>query len=105
MTVVAFTAIAFLLAFLVESMTEYIFGTAVDKFPALSRWRWTLMYIALGVGVGMAFYYQLDLISMIASLVDQTIPVSWLGILLSGLAIGRGSNYIHQLMSEHLPKR
>jgi len=105
MNVAAAIALVFALAFLAESMVEYIFGTIVDKVPVLDKWRWTLMYVGLGVGVGMAFYYQIDLVVLIANLADYTIPTGWLGVLLSGLAIGRGSNYIHQFMSEHLPKR
>lgn len=105
MNVAALIALAFALAFLAESMVEYVFGTIVDKVPKLAAWRWLLMYVALAVGCLMAYHYHLDMVAMIAELADFELSPTWLGTLLTGLAIGRGSNYIHQFMSEHLPKR
>ena len=51
MTVLAILAVIFLLAFLTESLVEYLFGALVDHVPALTSYKWLLMYIAAGVGV------------------------------------------------------
>ena len=99
-------ALAFALAFLVESMTEYVFGTPFDKFPVLAPFKWALMYISAGVGVAVSFHYQLDLIAFIQLVVGGIeIPVTWVGIALTGLAVGRGSNYVHQFVSQYFPKK
>jgi len=89
--------LALALAFLTESMVEYLFGQAVDHFEAAAKWRWTLMYISAIVGVGLAFYYHLDLLAMIA-----TLEASPVGYLLTGLIIGRGANYLHDFVSTYI---
>lgn len=97
-------AIAFALAFLAESLVEYIFGTLFDKVPKLEPYKWALMYVALLVGVGMAFYYSLDLIALISQELGGVVPVSWFGILMTGLIVGRGSNFLHEFVSKFLKK-
>jgi hypothetical protein len=98
METVKILAAIFALAFLAESLTEYLFGTLADKVTALTPYRWTLMYISAAVGVGLAFHYQFDVISLILSS-----TITWVGILLTGLVIGRGANFVHQFVSEYLP--
>ena len=100
MDILSILALSFALAFLSESMVEYIFGIAIDKIEKLTPYRWLLVYVSLAAGVGMTYYYRLDLISLI---LEQT-PTA-LGIFLSGCVIGRGANYLHQFISEYLPSR
>lgn len=108
MTIALFT-LSFLLSFLIESGTEYIVGTPMSKIEKLKPYTWLLMYVSMGAGVGLSFYYQLDLIALLPtwlaeltkeSAVYSPTPV---GYILSGLAIGRGSNYLHQVMSKFFP--
>ena len=94
--VIVYLAISFLLAYLTESLTEYVIGTLFDKIEKLKPWRWTLMYIAAIVGVFLAYYYKLDLLALIGS--DPT-PV---GFAFTGLIIGRGANYLHAFVSKYL---
>lgn len=54
---------------------------------------WALLLTSMVVGVGMAAGTQLNLFSFSAAL---TVP-TWLGILLTGLTIGAGSNSLHTL--------
>jgi len=91
--------LAVALAFLAESMVEYIFGAVADHIQVVEPYRWLLMYIALGVGVLMAHWYQVDLLTLITG--D---PPTGLGIVLSGLGIGRGANFIHDFVSNYMPK-
>ena len=93
-------ATALFLAFLTESMTEYLFGAIADKVTQLQPFKWLLMYVAAAVGVGLTFWYKLDLVELIR----QGEP-TWPGMLLSGLAVGRGANYISDLVSKYLVKR
>ncbi len=98
-------AVSFALAFLTESLVEYLFGAVADHVPAVNPYRWLLMYIAAGVGVGLALFYQLDLIAVIAQsagvALDLSAPTK-VGMVLSGLAIGRGANYLNQFVSTYL---
>ena len=94
--------IIFALAYLTESATEYLFGTPMDKF-GLSRWKWSLMYISLVVGIGLAFFYKLDLVALLASVVGEDITASWVGFVLTGFGIGRGANWLHQFVEKYFP--
>jgi len=91
--------LALALAFLTESMVEYLFGQAVDHIPAMASWRWALMYVAAIVGVFLAFYYKLDLLHLIGG---AETPV---GYAFSGLIIGRGANYLHDFVSRYILQR
>lgn len=104
------------LAFLVETLIEFVFGTLFDKVPALAPYKWTLMYVAIVVGIAGAFLYQFDLLhilslflSTIASKTDPTavpiLPVTWYGMAITGIAVGKGSNYLHQFISKFFPAK
>ena len=91
------------LAFLAESMTEYVFSVWLDlakqKWPVLETIQ-PLRYVAMVVGVGLAFAYRLDL--LLAAFPQLPSLAPWVGILLTGMAIGRGSNYLHDFWIEYL---
>jgi hypothetical protein len=103
-------AVAFALAFLTESLVEYLLGTPLSKFEALKSWTWMLMYVAAGVGVFLSLYWKIDLIAVIANGVAKMsgIEFSWqvspVGQVLSGLVIGRGSNFLHDFLAKALRK-
>jgi len=105
MIVVGYIALAFALAFLAESLVEYVLGTPFEKFEKLKGWKWALLYVSLGVGVWMAFTWKIDLIWIIAQQVGYQIDITWQGIFLSGAIIGRGANYIHQFMTNYIPEK
>lgn len=90
-------SLALALAFACESGVEYVLGTPFDKFPKLAAFKWALMYVSLGVGVGLAFLYSLDLFALITG--D---PATVQGIALSGMIIGRGANYLHDFVSRYI---
>lgn len=100
MTPLQIFGVSLALAFLAESMVEYLFGTLIDHIPALGSYRWTLQYIAAIAGVGLAIYYGLDLIAVIG----EQQSVTLVGQVLSGLIIGRGANFLHQFVSAYFPK-
>ena len=97
--------IVFLLTFLIEAFTEYIFGTVFDKVPKLQPFKWLLMYLAMVFGVLLCFFYKIDLISILAKALNipEYANVTAVGIILSGLSVGRGSNFLHQLVSQFFP--
>ena len=108
MTVLLFT-LSFLLSFLIESMVEYIFGTPMAKIEKLKPFTWLLMYVSMAAGVGLCFYYKLDLVALLPTWLAEltksnaAYEPTVIGHILSGLAIGRGSNYLHQVMTKFFP--
>jgi hypothetical protein len=105
-----YLAVIFALAYLAESLTEYLFGIPFDKIPKLTPFKWTLMYLSAGVGVGMAVFYKLDLVSLLAEVISEMvgvvspIPVTVVGFVLTGLGIGRGANWMHDFVSKYFKK-
>jgi len=81
------TGILFLTMF-VESFVEYVFGN-VEKAKKY------LMYIALGFGVLASIFYKIDIPSMIG----LTSSVPYVNYVVSGLILGRGSNYVNDVVS------
>jgi site-specific recombinase len=99
------------LAFLAESMTEYFLSPVWDmlarrmqnreyefeeEFEARREAlrRAVTMYSAAGVGVLLAWLFDLDLFAAFLSLQAQAHGVA---VVLTGLVIGRGSNYVHDV--------
>ena len=91
-------AVMLALAFLSESLVEYLFGTAADKISAITPYKWTLMYVSAGVGVGLSIHYGLDVIALLLGT-----AATWVGVTLTGLIIGRGANFVHQFVSKYIP--
>lgn len=100
----ALLIIILFLAFLVESLVEYLFGQIFAHIQEITGYSWLLMYVAAIVGVLSAFMYNFDLIALLGSYIGQEMPVTWFGTLLTGLAIGRGSNFIHDLVTKFFVK-
>ena len=107
MTTLGILAVILALAFLVETLVEATFSPLMDKIPTLTPYKWALMYIALAVGVGGAFVYRFDLVSILSGFVqmDPQIQVGPFGQVITGLAIGKGSNYIQQFISQFFPSK
>lgn len=84
------------LAFLAESLTEYLFSHLVD---GLGLNRGYLRYIAALVGVGLAVTYEVDLLEQFLG-VATDYPL--VGEIFTGLVLGRGANFAHDLYSRFL---
>ena len=94
--------LAFALAFIAESMSEYLFASWLGALEA--KWTWLenvhpMRYVSLVVGLILAFAYALDIIYEAFGYVAIW---PWIGIVITGLAIGRGSNYLHDFWSTYL---
>jgi hypothetical protein len=112
-TVTALTSVL-VLAALAEALVEYLFSPIIkakgpnDMEPHLPMgpepaaaldWRaLTLRYTAALVGVLLCIVYQTDLF-LLFNLVP---PWPWIGQLVTGLLIGRGSNFVHDFASHWL---
>lgn len=88
MTPITFGVSVLLLATLVEGFTEYLFGEVQSAKPYLR-------YIALALGVGVSLAYGIDILGILG-LVS---PFPLVGQIISGLILGRGSNYVNDIMT------
>ena len=96
-------ALMFVLAFLAETLTEY-FARPFIKFESLPGVTprngqrvipaFVLRYIAAVVGIALAIAYRADVLALFG-LVAWT---PWIGWTVTGLIIGRGSNYLHDVV-------
>ena len=87
-----------LLAFLAEGLTEYFARPILVAVRLANKSPLWLRYIAMLVGVGLSFAYRADLLQMMG----YTAVHPAIGITLTGVLIGRGSNYMNELASRFL---
>jgi hypothetical protein len=109
--VLALFGVAFMLAFLLEGAVEYLFGTPMDHIEKAKPFKWLLLYPSLVFGVLLCFYYKLDLIILIVYVLSKISggeliwPVTPVGIILSGVLIGHGANYLYDFLVLVLKKK
>jgi hypothetical protein len=80
-----------LLAIVVEGTLTYIFGESSDN-PS----RPWIRYVSLIFGVVVAIAYRVD----IPALAGLASPYPFVGAIVSGLIIGRGSNYVNDILTK-----
>lgn len=97
--------VVLLLSFLVETLTEFVFGDLFNNVLVLAKHKWTIKYITVIIGIAGSWVYGFDLVSMLGQYLGIGVDVTPFGITLTGIAIGKGSNYIHQLISEFFPAK
>lgn len=81
---------AIVLAIVIEGTLTYLFGESSEE--TTRPW---LRYVSMGLGVVAAIAFNVDLIAALG--VTSVYPL--VGQITSGLVIGRGSNYINDLIS------
>lgn len=79
-------------AVFVEGLIEYIFdnGNTTKSQPYLK-------YIALAAGIIVAAVFNLDGLNVVFAI---TSPVPFAGVVITGLVIGRGSNYVNDFFGK-----
>ena len=87
-------ALTFAMAWLVEAFVEYFIGKLADQFPKLGAYKWTLPYVAVVVAVPLAFFYKIDVITLVTGSAS-----TWVGITLTGLLISRGAGVVNDFLS------
>lgn len=85
--------IAVVLAAVLESVLEYVFGIWWKPFPDEMRPK-VLMGIGLVLGVAVCLVYGIDLLAAFG------LQSSVFGQILSGALIGRGSDFLHQFLTK-----
>lgn len=82
------------IAVLLEAMVEY--GKTIYKYFSEGDKKTAIMQlITIIVGIGFAFLFKLDLFSALDIEVNQVA-----GMILTGIIISRGSNYVNDLVSK-----
>jgi hypothetical protein len=98
--------IILIFAVVVEMLVEYLVKPLIPEPPAdhLVQPFWTTIpyarYAAAIAGVALALWYQIDVLAM---LWPQYVA-SYVGMVLTGLLISRGSNYVHDWIAQPLFK-
>lgn len=108
MSTLAVLLIILLLAFLIETLIEFLFGTIAGFFP---RWKpepetrkSIIQLCAIGAGLAGAFLFHFDVLFLAGQEAElKDIPLTPYGMAITGIAIGKGSNYIHQIISRFFP--
>lgn len=101
-------SVILMFSFLVETIVEALVGKPLNEFPALAKYKpYILSYLAVAIGIYGAFIYSFDLLYIFSLQIqpDPLIKVTTLGTVLSGIAIGMGSSYLHDLLSKFILKK
>jgi len=88
---VSFVTSLFFLALFIEGTVEYLVAQVLSDY--LPDFKVVVRYIAAVIGIGVAFGFQVNL----PALIGLTGP-DWVGYLVTGIIIGRGSNYLNDLI-------
>lgn len=101
MDVLKIFLLIFIFIVFVEGTVEYTFGQFFEHFTKKHKCHsWILRYAATFLALALVLFYKLDLVSTLLF-----IPVTYEGIIITGVFIGRMSNYINNIVSRHLLKK
>lgn len=108
-------------AFLGETLTELLFGTFANLIESIwpkleavlerPKFRMSVIQLfAISVGIAGAFIYRFDVIYLLGQYLQEfagvplNIPLTVYGLVITGVAIGKGSNYIHDFLNRFFIK-
>ena len=109
MNVLSLLLIIFALAFLVETLVEFLFSDLIKSILPKVQPQLPMKFIAVASAIGLAFFYQFDFIYLLAQFLEtdwqplQTVSVP--GMIITGAAIGKGSNYVHDFIQKFFVKK
>lgn len=97
---VAIVALLMFAAFVIEAIVEYLAANWLKLVIKNAEWRAvTLRWTAGAVGVFFCAIWGVDLMSAVVSTFGfeplHTRTAFWFGIVMTGLMIGRGANWLH----------
>lgn len=105
-TILTLATLAELLIEVAKPLLEPLFTWLLGRIPQAKRSSAAerslainpYLYLSLLVGVGLAFNYDLDLIAAL-----DVAPPTAVGTLITGALLGRGSNFIHDVIARLTP--
>ena len=95
----------FVFAGLVEALTEFVFAPLFDNLGWLDKNKWLLPYTPIPLGILGAIMYQFDILYEVSRIAGGTVEVNALGLVLTGVLIARGSNFLHQYTERWFPAK
>ena len=99
MTTITFFGLFFFLAWLIEALVEEYIGKPLEKSTRYKKYSKFLVILTAIFGLAAAITYRIDLLWFLAiSLGEKNWPITWLGIIFTGLIIGAGSGFVHRVM-------
>lgn len=97
-----------------EAVVEYVFGIPSDYVPWLAKNKaWMIPLVAIALGVVGAFIFQIDLFYIYGQFIEgvmteitgtsiaMNIYLTPFGIVLTGVWLARGSNFVHEFFKKH----
>ena len=103
LAIATFLALVFALALLVEAVVEVAFGKPAEWIKAIQPYKEViLLYVSFAIGVGGALNYRFDLMHYLGDFFTFPIETTTFGIVITGLVIGRGSNFVHSFYTRIL---
>lgn len=102
--------VIFMLAFMIETLVEFLAAPIFNHVPALKPYKDAQRYLAVAVAIAGAFIYGFDLLYIVAVFLSQMtggpvlIAVTPYGIVITGVAIGHGAAYLHDLVMNYFRK-
>jgi len=82
------------IAVFTEWLTERVFGS----IPKLKGW--PMVLIASGIGVALCFAFNIDALKLVG--LEAQYP-HWLGVVITGVVVGSGSNMVHRFFRPSQP--
>ncbi len=126
MEVLLILMLILLFSFLVETLVEFMFATVAHWIVGIVPKAEPLLFpqgdkpshirigiiqsAAVAVGIAGALVYQFDILSLLAEFLSKTtgaailLKSTTLSIVITGIAIGKGSNYLHDLIGKFFKK-
>lgn len=103
--VVATLSMVMFVSFLVEGLVEFFLGEPFNQIKKLKPYKWLLMYASGAFGIVLAILYGFDLVATLGVFFGGNVSASLAGKVVTGLALGRGSGYLHDLLARALGER
>ena len=106
MMVMGLMLVMLLLAYVVETAVEFLFGELFRRIAILRGVGWCQRYIAVGVAVWLAFIFRLDLFYVLSEYLEffwePLSQPSAAGTGLTGIMMGMGSSYLHDVIKQRV---
>ena len=102
---VAIVALLIFAAFVIEAIVEYLAASWLKLVIKSAEWRAVaLRWTAGAIGIFFCSIWGVDLMSAVVSAFGfeplHTQTAFWFGIVMTGLMIGRGANWLHDLAKQ-----
>jgi len=94
-------SLAVLLATVNERLIEKLAKPVITRFTAAVEY---VGLVAIVTGAAISIGFGVDLFSPLATAVGVQMTAPWAGIVLTGIVVGGGSNFIHDIWPDGEPK-